>query len=156
MELYKEKLKLNNILLGIGSLVMAIFSLLAIGGELGWFPFVRPVAGDSHWQSAWYGYITGASIGLCAVMIFFLIRNCRAMTDEKKLKSLYVKCNDERTIQIQTLARNTAMQILLWMGLIATVIAGYFNVAVSLTILACTAISSFVSIVLTVYYNEKL
>lgn len=156
MELYKEKLKLNNILLGIGSLVMAIFSLLAIGGELRWFPVVRPVAGDSHWQSAWYGYITGASIGLCAVMIFFLIRNCRAMKDEKKLKSLYVKCNDERTIQIQTLARNTAMQILLWMGLIATVIAGYFNVAVSLTILACTAISSFVSIVLTVYYNEKL
>lgn len=156
MELYKEKLKLNNILLGIGSLVMAIFSLLAIGGELRWFPVVRPVAGDSHWQSAWYGYITGASIGLCAVMIFFLIRNCRAMKDEKKLKSLYVKCNDERTIQIQTLARNTAMQILLWVGLIATVIAGYFNVAVSLTILACTAISSFVSIVLTVYYNEKL
>lgn len=156
MEHYREKLKLENLMLSIGAVVLAAFAFLAVGGELGWFPIFTPVAGDSHWQSAWYGYITGASIGLCAVMIFFLIRNCRAMKDEKKLKSLYVKCNDERTIQIQTLARNTAMQILLWMGLIATVIAGYFNVAVSLTILACTAISSFVSIVLTVYYNEKL
>lgn len=156
MDHYKEKLKLYNFLLGIGAVVLAAFAFFAVGSELGWFRVFAPVAGDSHWQSAWYGYITGASVGLCAVMVFFLLRNCRAMKDEKKLKSLYIKCNDERTIQIQTLARNTAMQILLWMGLIATVIAGYFNVAVSLTILACTAISSFVSIVLTVYYNEKL
>lgn len=156
MELYKEKLKLYNILLALGALVMAVFSVLAIGSELGWFSVLTPSAGDEHWQSAWYGYITGSSFGLLGVMVFCIIRNCRAMKDEKKLKALYVKSNDERTIQIQTLARNSTMQILLWVGLIATVIAGYFNVAVSLTILTCTAISSFVSIVLTVYYNEKL
>ena len=48
------------------------------------------------------------------------------------------------------------MQILLWIGIVATVIAGYFNVTVSLTILICTFASSCISIILTVYYNEKL
>lgn len=155
MELYKEKLKLNNILLGIGSLVMAVFSLLAIGGELGWFPFVRPVAGDSHWHSTWYGYVSGASFGLFALMLFYLIRNLRALKDEKKLKKLYVKEHDERTVQIWTLARNTAMQMMLWIGLAATVIAGYFSITVSITILACTFVSSVLGLLLMAYYSKK-
>ena len=140
MEKYKEKLKLYNILLGVGIVVLAAFAFLAVGSELGWFSVLAPTAGDEHWHSAWYGYITGSSIGLLAVMVFCLIRNCRALKDEVRLKKLYVKCNDERTVQIQTLARNTTMQILLWVGLTATVIAGYFNVTVSLTILACNGL----------------
>lgn len=156
MEQYKERLKLQNIVLAIGSLILAIFAVMAAGSELGWFSLLSPTAGDDHWQSAWYGFITGSSFGLLAVMVFCLIRNLRAMKDEKKLKALFVKTNDERTLQIQMLARNNAMQLLLWIGIVATVIAGYFNVAVSITILTCTAVSSLVSIVLAVYYNEKL
>lgn len=156
MELYKEKLKLNNILLGIGSLVMAVFSLLAIGSELDWFAFVRPVAGDSHWHSTWYGYVSGASFGLFSLMLFYLIRNLRALKDEKKLKKLYVKEHDERTVQIWTLARNTAMQMMLWIGLAATVIAGYFSITVSITILICTFVSSILGLLLMGYYSKKL
>ena len=67
-----------------------------------------------------------------------------------------VKEHDERTIQIITLARNTAMQILLLGGLVASVIAGYFSITVSLTILACIFLSSITSILLAVYYSKKL
>ena len=156
MKQYREKLKVQNVVLSIGSLILAVFAVLAAGSELDLFTILPPSVGDEHWQSAWYGFITGSSFGLLAVMIFCLIRNCRAMRDEKKLKALYVKANDERTLKIQTLAQSSAMQILLWIGIVATVIAGYFNVTVSLTILICTFASSCISIILTVYYNEKL
>lgn len=155
MEQYKEKLKVQNGFAMIGCLVLAVFAVLAIGTELGWFNILSPVTGDSHWQSTWHGYITGISCGVFALLLVVLIRNRRALKDEKKLKALYVKEHDERTIQIATLARNTAMQILLPAGLVASVIAGYFSVTVSMTILACTFFSSGISLFLMGYYCKK-
>ena len=149
MEQYREKLKIQNLVMGICCLVLAAFAVLAAGSELGWFSVLKPVAADGHWRSTWYGYCTGASSGIFAVMAVLLIRNSRALKNEEKLKKLYVKEHDERNIQIQVLARNTAMQILLLVGLAATVIAGYF------TILACTFFSSAVSLFLMGYYSKK-
>ena len=156
MEQYKEKLKLENYFLAIGCLATAFCAFLAIGSELGLFTFVRPVAGDSHWHSGWYGYVTGASCSLCAVMGFHLIRNLRAVKDENKLKKLYIKNHDERTAQIVVLARSTAMQLLLWLGLTASVITGYFSVAVSTTVLVCTFVSGMLSLILAGYYSKKM
>ena len=156
MEQYKETLKLQNKLLALGSVILAAFAILAIGSELEFFHIMKPVAGDSHWQSSWNGFITGASCGVLGLLLYSLIRNCQALKDGKKLKKLYVKANDERTIQILTLARNTAMQILLIGGLVATVIAGYFSVTVSLTILACIFCASVTSLLLVGYYSKKL
>ena len=156
MEQYKEKLKLQNLFLGICCTILALFAILAAGSELGVFPFFSPAVRNSHWASGWHGYIFGASIGIFSAMLGFLIRNSRAMKNDKKLKELYVKEHDERTIQIQTLAGNTAMQCLLWMGLVATVIAGYFSITVSTTILTCVSVSSAVNLIFIAYYNKKM
>lgn len=156
MEQYKEKLRIQNVIFGVGCLVLAVFAVLAIGSEVGWLHILRPIAGDSHWHSAWFGYVTGASCGIFALLLAGLIQNCRALQDDKKLKKRYVKEHDERTVQIRILARNTAMQVLLTAGLVATVIAGYFSITVSLTILACIFFSSFTSMVLVGYYSKKL
>ena len=156
MEQYKEKLRITNVFLIIGCILLAIFAVLAIGSELGILHILKPIAGDSHWHSHWNGFVTGASCGIFALLLVSLIRNCQALKDEKKLKKLYVKEHDERTIQILTLARNTAMQILLMGGLVAVVIAGYFSVTVSLTILACIFCASVTSLLLVGYYSKKL
>lgn len=156
MEHYKEKLKIQNLFLGICCGILAVFAFLAVGSELDWFSFLHPATGDSHWKSTWYGYVFGTTIGVFGVMLACIIRNCWALKDEKKLKKLYVQAHDERTIQIQTLARNTAMQILLCVGLVATVIAGYFSITVSITIFVCIWISSSVNLLLIGYYNKKM
>ena len=156
MEQYKEKLKITNIFLSICCAVLAIFAVLAVGSELGWFSILLPAAGDSHWASGWHGYIFGASIGIFSAMLGFLIRNIRAMKNDKKLKEIYVKEHDERNIRIQTLAGNTTMKCLLWMGLVATIIAGYFSITVSITILACIFVSSTVNLIFIAYYSKKM
>ena len=155
MENYREKLKIQNLTFGICAFVLALFCFLSAAGEAGIVPFFVP-AGDSHWQSSWNGFITGASCGVLALLVVSLIRNIRALKDEKKLKKLYVKTHDERTLQIQILARNTAMQVLLIGGLVATVIAGYFNITVSITILCCTFVCSLTSLAFVGYYSKKL
>ena len=156
MEQYKEKLKIQNVVMGIGCIILAVFAILAVGSELGWFSILHPTTGDSHWKSTWYGYVFGASIGIFSAMLGYLIRNIHAMMNDEKLKELYVKEHDERTIRIQTLAGNTTMKCLLWIGLVATVIAGYFSITVSTTILTCVSVSSAVNLIFIAYYNKRM
>ena len=83
----------------------------------------------------------------------------RELTDQTIIDDLlragYIKEYDERNLQIQILARNTTMQILLWLGCVATIIAGYFSVSVSVTILACTFVSAATSLIMILYYSKK-
>ena len=156
MDQYRKNLKLQNLFLGICSGILVLFAVFAAGSELGVFTLFSLAAGNSHWTSGWHGYIFGASIGIFSAMLGFLIRNSRAMKNDKKLKELYVKEHDERTIRIQTLAGNMTVKCLLWMGLVASIIAGYFSITVSITILACIFVSSAVNLILIAYYCKKM
>ena len=154
MENYREKLKKQNILLTILILLLAAFTILGFTAEAGWIE-LTPTAGDSHWQSRWRGFISGASMGILGLMLFGLIRNLLAMKDEKKLKKLYNEVHDERTEVIYTHARSSAMSVFLIAGLIAAIIAGYFSISISLSILVCVVAASLLSVGFKIYYNKK-
>ena len=155
MENYKEKLKLQNITFGIIAVILAMFAVCAILGEAGILPFFTPTAGDSHWQSKWRGFVSGASFGILALILFGLYRNTKALKNEKELKKLYIKEHDERTFQIWTAARAAALQTFLLAGLAAIVITGYFSITVSITILLCVLSASVMVMIFKIYFNKK-
>lgn len=154
MEQYKEKLKLENRIIIVIAVILAIFTAVSIAGEAGLIPF-SPAAGDSHWQSRWRGFVCGASVGILGLLIFGLVRNVRALKDGKKLRSLYIKEHDERDIQIWTAARASSMQVFLLAGLAAGTIIGYFNVTVSVTVLVCVTAQALLGFAFKVYYSRK-
>lgn len=156
METFREKLKIQNLILSIGAVVLAVFCFLSAAGEAGILPFFTPAAGDSHWQSMWRGFVSGAAFAILAFLIFALVRNLRALGSEKALKKLYIKENDERAIQVWTSARAAAFQAFLLLGLVAIIVAGYFSVTVSITILFCVWSCSIVALLFKLYYNRKL
>lgn len=153
MENFKEKLKIQNFALAFGSLVLLAFCILGFAAEAGLVTLTP--AGDSHWQSQWRGFLSGASMGILVLMLFGLVRNLLALKNEKKLKKLYIKENDERTIQVWTAARAAGCQVFLILGLVAVIVAGYFSSVVSLTILACVLALSLVCIGFKFYYFNK-
>lgn len=155
METFKEKLKVQNLIIGIGSCVLAVFFLLSVAGEAGLLPFFAPAVENSRWQSMWRGFLSGAAIALLAMLLFSLIRNLLALRNEKALKKLYIKEHDERAIQIWTSARAAACQTFLILGLVAIIVAGYFNIVVSLTILACVLSCALIGLFFKIYYNKK-
>ena len=155
MENFREKLKMQNIIIAIGAFILALFSILSAAGEAGLLPFLNPVAGDSHWQSMWRGFVCGASCALLFFLIFGLVRNILALRNEKRLKKLYIQENDERTIQIWTAARAASFQAILILGIVAVVVTGYFSMTVSLTILACIWLSSIIALLFKLYYSKK-
>ena len=155
MENYREKLKIQNLIIAIGSFVLALFCLLFAAGEAGLLPFLTSAAGDSHWQSMWRGFVSGASFAILAFLIFGLVRNIRALRSESFLKKLYIKEHDERSIQVWTSARAAAFQAFLLLGLVAIVVAGYFSVTVSITILCCVWFASIIGLLFKLYYSKK-
>ena len=155
MNEYRDKLKIQNLLIAVGSFLLTGFSVLAVLNELG-VMHIMPATGDSHMASMWNGFICGAACGILGLMIAGLIRNIRALADEEKLKKLYIQEHDERQIQIWTSARAAAMQAFLILGLVAGIIAGYFNMTVSITILACVTVHSLIGMGFKIYYSIRL
>ena len=154
MEQYKDKLKTARQISVIAALILAVCCILFILSECGVIN-ITPTTGDSHWQSRWRGIICGASFALSILLGAWTIRISKALRSEKALKKLYVEANDERQNQIFTSARSTAMLIFLMGGLVAGIIAGYFNMTVSVTILACVFIHSLLGGVCKLYYSKK-
>ena len=155
MEEFREKIKLDNLTLAVCAFLLAAFSILITCAEAGLVPFPTPTAGDSHWQSMWRGFITGAACAMLFFMLFGLVRNIRALKDEKALKKLYIKSHDERAIQIWGSARAAAYQTFLILGIVAAVIAGYFSMTVSITIIACIWVASILGLLFKVYFCRK-
>lgn len=154
MENYRKKLKNQNIVLCICIAILAIFSILGFAAEAGLIR-LSPVSMDSHWQSLWRGFVSGASTGILCLLVFLLVRNLLAMKDEQKLKKLYIKMHDERTIQLFHNARSAAMSVFLIAGFLAVIITGYFNATVSITILFCVMACSNMCLFFKAYYDSK-
>lgn len=154
METYREKLKVQNVILAIGCVVLAVFCVLGFLGEAG-IVNLTPSVADSHWQSSWRGFISGASIGIFALLLFGLIRNLCAMKDEKKLKKLYIKESDERQAQIVAKALCEAMRATLILGLAAVIVAGYFSMTVSITLLVTVLLVSLMTLAFKLYFGKK-
>ena len=155
MEEYREKLKLTNAINGVACLILAVFCVLGFAGEAGWVSFMTPAAGDSHWQSTWRGFVSGAAGGILALMLYGFIRNALALKDEKKLKKLYIKEKDERQNQIYTQALCAAMRTALILGLVAVVVTGYFNMTVSITLLVTVFVVSWMCLGFKLYFSRK-
>lgn len=154
MEQYKEKLRTTQKVYTAAALVLAAFSILFLLGEIGVIN-ITPAVENSRWQSMWRGLVSGAGTGIAILILIGILRIGKALRDEKALKKLYVADHDERQIKIWTSARALSMQIFLIGGLVAGIVAGYFNMTVSITILACVAIHSFVALFCKLYYNRK-
>lgn len=156
LERYRDKIKLDNLSIGLSCFILALFSFLAAMGEAGMIPFFVPVGDNTHRQSMWRGFISGSTVGIISFMLVFLIRNIRALHDEKLLKKLYAHEHDERQIQIWTSARASAMRAFMVLGLVSGIIAGYFSMIVCITIIACTFLQAITGLFFALYYSYKL
>ncbi len=154
MEEYREKLKLQNWILGVSCVILACFCVLGFLAEMGVVE-LTPISGDSHWKSQWRGGISGASFGILVLMLIGLIQNLMATKDEKKLKKQFIKEHDERKIQIQTVAQAASCRTFLILGLVAAIVVGYFHMIISLVMLGCVFAQSFLTLIFKMYYSKK-
>lgn len=153
MKEYRKKLIIETSVLGLISAVLIAVQVLAFARVIQ--PVAAPV-GWIHWADYWNGMLAGMSMGLTGMFLFGIIVNIRALRDEKKLKKLYTKNNDERTIQVQIQGQAMGMRISLILGLAAIIVLGYFDIKLSLTVLICTFVQSVITALCKLYWHHAM
>lgn len=153
MKEYRKKLIIESCVLALISIVLTVVQILAFNRV------IQPVAAPVewiHWTDYWNGMMAGMSMGLTGLFIVGIIVNIRALRDEKRLKKLYAKEHDERTIQIQMQGQAMGMRISLILMLGATIVLGYFDIKLSLAVLVCTFVQSVITALCKLYWHHAM
>ena len=100
-------------------------------------------------------FISSFGFALLFIGILRIVQNRKITKSEHNMQRREVIETDERNIKIWTSARATAMQAFLMMGLAAGIVAGYFNMTVSITILTCVVVHSLIGLLCKIYYSKR-
>lgn len=149
MKTYEKKLKFETVFLAVASLLLLAVQVLAF------CRIIRPLTGP-HWIDFWNGMLAGVSFSIMALFLAGIIVNLRALTNETRLKKLYAKEHDERAAHIARAAQSLGMRIGIPLMLVAGLVAGYFDVKISLTCLACAVGQSVIAGLAKLYYHHTM
>lgn len=132
--------------------VLVSISFLVIVGILAYLVITGD---DNEMNSFVQGYQLGFFLGIEGVLIFNIMKCQKALKNEEELKVLYVKEHDERVLLISQKASSlTVIMMLIGLG-IATVISGFFNSTIFLTLVVVTFIFACVMLGTKRYYHQK-
>lgn len=145
LEMYREKLMVQNVIMAIGAAALMAVQFLRI----------RPRYAGNY-GDFYSGFLAGAAAGLCLLLVIGLTRNLTAILREERLKALYIKENDERRMAVYTNGRSLGASVFLLAGIPGMVVAGYFSATVFFTMAACVLALSVCCALGKLYYSRKL
>ena len=147
---YRKTLKMQNLFYLVLVLAVMIPIVLSL------MEYITPAAGDSHWASAWNGFIGGISAAVVGICVLGLSINLRALKREDKLKKLYIQAHDERAQAIAYRSGHASYWFDAGGLILGTVVGGYFHPVVAVTCLCCLLYICLVRVGLKLYYCRKL
>lgn len=93
------------------------------------------------------GMLTGMSIGGSIVALFVLMQQSKALKNETKLRQMYIAEHDERCRLILQKAGQPMVTYLSLVLVVAGMIAGFFNIGITIALTAAALFQLLVSIV---------
>ncbi len=103
-----------------------------------------------------HGLVLGVCVGSMLVALIFLVRNYTALHDEEKFKKLYIELTDERNVSIGKETMKTASTVCAVVTGLASIVSGFINEAVSITLAANLIVSAVITLAVQMYYKKKL
>ena len=105
------------------------------------------------------GFVPGMQTGFLAVMVVSCLlqatRSQRALKDEALLKRMYIAETDERNRLIRDKVGNTGFNTVMGLLMLATVVAGYFEKTIFLTLLATLLCTTLIKVGMKIYYGKR-
>lgn len=98
----------------------------------------------------------GFCIGILGSIIFDMAKYIVALKDESKLKKLYINENDERNKYINAKIGSSGMRIMLAVLAGCTVISGFINMTIFITLFCVLVFSILMIFILKLYYNKRI
>lgn len=141
MEQFRMKIKRRIMLLFVGTLgavALCIYGFFTMGGT---------TKVDGTVTGFQFGLIFG--IGMRALIE--IIRMSMVMKDDKKLRMLYNKENDERLKLIRSKSGMPMLMITSILMLVAAIISGYFNTVVFSTLVITATVQLLIGVIVKLY-----
>ncbi|MFA5524757.1 MAG: hypothetical protein WDA24_10410 [Tissierellales bacterium] len=146
MEQFKMKVKRRITLLSVGTLGIVVFCVY------GFFAMASRTMEDGTFAEFQLGLLFG--IGVRAIIE--IVKLSMVMKDNKKLKMLYNKENDERLKLIRSKSGMPMLMITSTLMLIAAVISGYFNTVVFLTLIIAATVQLLIGVIVKLYCMKAM
>ncbi|GKU24221.1 hypothetical protein [Clostridium folliculivorans] len=151
MEKFKGDLKKRLVFIILVD-ALAIF-LIVVAGI--YFNNISIAQGEKVVTDMIRGFQIGIFMGAQVIVLVYIKKYIKALKDREKLRQLYIKENDEREKLIVSKFGSIGFNFCLVVIAIATIITGYFNQVVFVTLLIVALFMSFVKGSLLIYYSHK-
>ena len=145
MEQFRKKIKIRMRLI---SVVLLVF--------LGILLYNQFAAGDALKESLVFSFQCGLSVSGSLILVFWLVKNRRTLSDETKLRLLYNQENDERMSAIRAKAGIPMVLILSLTLVLAGMVIGYFNEIVFEVLIGVALFQLFCSMLVKLYFMKKM
>ena len=155
MKEYREKLKIYCMTYRICIPILIILYILEFLSEVGVLPTFTTNVPDSIFQNRWLSWISSFTLGTIIFMIRSNHRYKKALKDDRFLKEIHIQENDERGNMVVLYANSATCRMSILLGMVGSLIAGYFNKTVCITIFAFTLLQSIIGYIFRSYYNRK-
>jgi hypothetical protein len=109
-----------------------------------------------HTEGFIYSFQFGLMIGLELLAILKVIKIDKAVKDDKKLKLLYNKENDERLKYIRSRAGMPLIMVNSIIMIMAGIVAGYFNSIIFFTLITTAIFQLFIGAIIKMYFLRKI
>ena len=133
-------------------IVVAICSILLLA--LNGLGYLTRSYVDSHVANYMNGFYAGLFIVTIVVAMFYVVKNYKAMKNEKDLMRLYNEMHDERCRQIELMSKRQAFLIAEDLLLVVAVIASFINSYLFAGIIISMIVFIFTSIICREYYKR--
>ena len=132
--------------------VIAICSILLLA--LNGLGYLTRSYVDSHFANYMNGFYAGLFIVIIVVAMFYVVKNYKAMKNEKDLMRLYNEMHDERCRQIDLMSKRQAFLIAEDLLLVVAVITSFINSYLFAGIIISMIVFIFTSIFCREYYKR--
>lgn len=144
MEQFKRSLKVRIRLMSVVILICVAIVVVSRFVEIGQI--------ESEFIS---GFQLGLFIGIEAIFVSKMVKYRRALADEELLKKLYVEETDERRVFIATKTATLSFHVVLSAIGVASIVAGFFDMTVFITLLGVLVFVALTKLVMKVYHRHK-
>lgn len=133
--------------------VIALFTILFGANVLHWF---TPIVPNEHYVDFFSGFQFGLLIGIELFIVFRIAHYTSILKDEKKLRMLYIKENDERTLEIGKRCGCESYKYVIVILLAGAIIWGYFSMEGFIALMVAALVEILVRGGLYIYYSKTI
>ena len=133
--------------------VILLFSVLFGGNMLHLF---TPIVKNPHYVDFFSGVQVGMFIGIEIYLVYRVAYYMATLKDEKALRTLYIKENDERNMEIAKRSGIESYKFVIVILLAGAIVVGYFSMEGFIALMAAALVEILVRVGLYAYYSRTI